>query len=122
MNLEMRNCEFCGQEFMPYKKTQKFCSRACSEAGRKSRTKRCITCGKEFECENAISKYCSDECGAIYRRIARGLVEKINDKAVYLIRYGQNNPFTKPVALWKQYQEVMKDEFNDECMEEDGDR
>lgn len=107
--METKICEHCGQEFTQYKKTQKYCSKACSDAVRKMQTKRCITCGKEFISENVTAKYCSDECGVIYRKITKKVMDKINDHAIFLIRYGQNNPFSKPQALWIQYKETMKD-------------
>jgi len=80
----MRNklCEYCGNEFMPHRKTNRFCSYACVKAakghygGRYSAGLRCECCGRTFAATGKDvrrgRKYCSNEC----RYYAKGSVEK----------------------------------------------
>lgn len=119
--LEPRKCAWCGKTFEPYKGDQTFCCRACSQASRSANTttKVCRICGKEFEAVNEVTKYCSDRCRNTYARIRYELESDINDKAISLIRYGQQNPFTRPAALWGVYQEEYKGKFEDDDNDND---
>ena len=72
--MERKNCEYCGAEFEPKHKLQKFCSKDCQvkNGNEQMRSKRaaekvgkvmnCEYCGKEFVAKTVKSKYCSNEC------------------------------------------------------------
>lgn len=118
--LEQKKCEWCGKKFEAYKKEQQFCSRACSQAFKSSNKikKVCCICGQEFEAIYDNTKYCSDRCRGVFIRIKYDLNEQFNNKAISLIRYGQQNPFTKATALWGVFQAEYKGKFeDDECVE-----
>lgn len=112
--METKICEYCGEEFTPYKKTQKFCSKECAEASKKSQTKVCLNCNKEFIASYPRQKFCSDECRTSYKRITSILMSYIDKRGADLIRYGQHNPFSNPIALWQEYKSTMKELDYDE--------
>lgn len=62
-------CSYCGKEFKPKQKTQKYCSIECvGKSQRKRKMQKCIVCGKEFLGETyRQSKYCSLHCSAVAR-------------------------------------------------------
>jgi endogenous inhibitor of DNA gyrase (YacG/DUF329 family) len=60
-------CAWCGTEFKASEKTQRFCSRRCSGASRRSKRRplKCEHCGKVFTVQPAFQdkrRFCSDEC------------------------------------------------------------
>lgn len=114
--LEPRQCAWCGKTFEPYKGDQLFCCRACSQASRSANTvtKVCRMCGQEFESVNENSRYCSDRCRNAYARIRYEFEDEMNNLAISLIRYGQQNPFTKPAALWGVFQEEKRGKRDDD--------
>ena len=111
--METKTCAYCGDEFLPYKNTQKYCSKACAEADKKKFTRVCPVCGKEFLADYASRKFCSDVCYHTFNRVKEFLYTNMDNHAISLIRYGQNNPFSKPTALWVQYKEIMREKEND---------
>ena len=62
-------CEYCGLEFEPKYKGQKYCSIQCCNKSRAVRkTQKCIVCGKEFLATNyRPSKFCSCKCYGEYK-------------------------------------------------------
>lgn len=63
----MRECEYCGKEFVPKQSRSKYCSRECQVKGfhasrPKGETKKCKWCGKEFFAPHKGIKYCSPLC------------------------------------------------------------
>jgi len=67
-------CQNCGKEFVPQRRTQKYCSRTCVNNGKKKGVvKKCVVCGKEFEilpCDLKKRKgvYCSHKCSNSVKR------------------------------------------------------
>ena len=61
-------CRYCGSEFEPKWKKQKYCSVECGHAARKTgRTvyeKSCLYCGTAFKTINPKQKYCTSACAA----------------------------------------------------------
>lgn len=60
-------CAFCGKDFKQANDLRKFCSRVCSDAGRKIENGRiqttpCKACGKAFKSNNSKGKFCSKKC------------------------------------------------------------
>ena len=58
------SCVFCGSDFIPQNKNQKFCSDDCRIKFYNSKRKKyiyCIVCGEKIP-EDRGSKYCSDRC------------------------------------------------------------
>lgn len=59
-------CKFCGKEFTPIQKTQKYCSKQCSKANKNhtmppGTLQVCQHCGKTFTAPSK-RKYCSTQC------------------------------------------------------------
>jgi len=78
---EQKICAFCGEEFTPTSKVQKFCSRECQrkynskQASEKKKTERksekvCPICNKTFV-GNPRDTYCSKECYKVSQRDSR---------------------------------------------------
>lgn len=65
-NERARPCDYCGNTFVPERKTQSFCSTECGNKGkdypRKLSEIDCIGCGKSFKPKLADQKYCSNDC------------------------------------------------------------
>ena len=60
----IKECEWCGKEFVRRRNSQKYCSAKCRNANRNHRLydegKTCLICLKPLP--KGRSKYCSDEC------------------------------------------------------------
>ena len=73
----MKICKHCGEEFLPKRANQIFCSKACqvrhvNDIKRKPLTpKICKTCGKEFLSKRACQLYCSLQCRPSYHKIPK---------------------------------------------------
>ena len=62
-------CAYCGEEFEPKIKDQRYCSRDCSNKDyylrmkqQPARVVKCAWCGEEFKTHYYQQKYCSEEC------------------------------------------------------------
>jgi endogenous inhibitor of DNA gyrase (YacG/DUF329 family) len=70
-----RPCDYCGEPFLPTRKSMRFCCHACekSDYNRRRRHARktvaCTVCGAQFTRRNKRNKYCSAECGRIGHNI-----------------------------------------------------
>lgn len=94
----MSKCEYCGKEFKPSHRAQKYCSLACSgmahrgggirgEKARKRRTRICETCGKEFVMHSMSGKgnrgevnegrFCSYKCRGVWQHSLLGKAKNI---------------------------------------------
>lgn len=71
LDLPVRSCVRCGQEFKPGHKLRKYCSRRCGDqlrqAQRPSRakppaTRQCLGCGQEFTAQSSNHRYCTPAC------------------------------------------------------------
>lgn len=64
-------CQRCGEQYKPWRRTQKYCSLECTRLARRNRVQcTCEVCGKEFEVRRSQvvkggGKYCSVECKRI---------------------------------------------------------
>ena len=77
--MQSRRCEWCGDEFKPRRREQRFCSGSCAatwtarkrgQVGRVSGE--CPQCGKGFDTYAGNNrKYCSEECGHLAARTER---------------------------------------------------
>ena len=76
---EIKECKFCGKEFLATTSNQKYCSYTCSaqmrsiqmrfskqnqgvSAGAVGSTRECPLCGRKFKVKSKNQKYCSAEC------------------------------------------------------------
>ena len=70
----LRKCDFCDEMFMPKNKTQRFCSRKCSNnwgnkrESKQYKKKSCKACGKEFYPTHCSQRYCKDSNCISYRQ------------------------------------------------------
>lgn len=66
-------CLYCGKEFEPRRRGQKYCSVKCQrknyvkQVEEKMGIARCLNCGRKFYKGNSKQKYCSEECQRRYR-------------------------------------------------------
>jgi hypothetical protein len=66
--LRKRNCGHCGTRFQPRGSRSKYCSRACSDAGRTVyHPIPCEVCGTEFTPSLRTARYCSIQCAGLAR-------------------------------------------------------
>ena len=63
-------CKYCGDEFIPIRKTQVYCCKECRNIDRTVHLPiiKCCLCGKEFQRKQTAQKYCSFECGEMAKR------------------------------------------------------
>ncbi len=60
-------CKYCKEEYIPHRKTQKYCCIGCSTLAlhnsyKKHEIKKCEHCGNDFKANNNNKKYCNAEC------------------------------------------------------------
>lgn len=63
--INTKQCSQCGKDYVPNKKTSKYCSRECQHDASRTlkKTFNCTECNKTFkEKSNTINKFCSREC------------------------------------------------------------
>lgn len=91
MNFKEKQCRYCGKTFVPYARTQAYCSEECKELSHYHGTF-CVICGNPTKNN---SKTCSKECLKIYN--SRYCVFKNDDvkrkiKNTLINKYGVDNP------------------------------
>lgn len=70
---ENRQCDLCNKEYAPVQKTQRFCSKGCSNKYHSSKyeriktvkeTRQCVSCGGDFTWRSTApnQKFCSSDC------------------------------------------------------------
>lgn len=64
-------CPRCNKEFSARARNRKYCSRKCSDKGRRVLPKTCLQCGKKFHPNKTERKYCSRKCSAETQRRTR---------------------------------------------------
>lgn len=81
---EKRKCELCGDEFTPFNKSNRFCS--------KKHIKECEVCGTKFEIQTreVSARTCSQSCGSSLTHTEKA---RANRKNKSLERHGTEHPF-----------------------------
>lgn len=67
--MDIRQCEYCGQDYKPRKKRNKYCGNDCYVAHRESKkiTTPCLECGTEFKSpKHENRKFCGSSCAATF--------------------------------------------------------
>ena len=92
---EPRKCEVCGKEYIPTKKSQRCCSKACSLKRWKlmnpeycappREIRKCIICGNEFMPIRSNHVCCSKKCTSKRNKET----QLLNDRAINEIRKAQ---------------------------------
>lgn len=61
-----KSCVICGAEFSTYRKSSRYCSRACRDAAITTLPVCvCAFCEKEFRPKKSVQQYCSKRCGRL---------------------------------------------------------
>ncbi len=78
-----RNCEYCGERFVPYRESGRFCKEECTlaygryitQGWKPAEDKKCLICGKMFKTESkyrlTYQEYCSPECAEVSRHVGK---------------------------------------------------
>lgn len=98
---DLRKCEYCGAEFEPSRKTNRFCSKKCKDLSGCARRgvkcnlnpepfhKICKICGKPFDSYRAAAVTCSPECAEVLHPKTKG-IKKIEPVGAWVNRLHGN--------------------------------
>ncbi len=105
-------CQVCGKEFIPYRSSQKYCSKECQQKARNAKRspkymRNCLFCGKEFVTGRSDQVYC---CKGCKKKVS---YRNNREHAQATIRRHYENNKERYAELGKKYREENKDKIRE---------